>query len=696
MKQTIILLFCALTAQAAAQNNIPQEDSLKALALKGVTVKGERPRVTMKDGRFTIDMQAVRNKKIAANAHELIKELPLVSSTDDEALSLSGAQATTVMINGKPSNLTAEQIIRYLKTLPADKVDKVELLYNPPAEYHAGNASVINVITGRSGGSGFSGQLAAHYKWRHDSAFGNDAATFFSLAKWNFSLMYSYDFANTVYKREQYSKHMLAAAAPGEPGRTYDIRQTTSTPLRAGNFYVNASAERSFNDKSTLAIGYMGDFTPSEKSGNETASNMFRSAKSKDRYTTHYHDVSADYNSSFGLKAGASYNYYSATGLQSMKYDGIPAFDYHARQRIDNYKSYADYGHSLGRGWSISLGAMFNFVESHNRQDMQSSDAVQDSYRNNTATYENTIDAYAGARKSWLGDKILLDATITNQYYRMNHYHNNSLMPRVSATWSITPEHKLQLQYRTFKVYPSYWMKQDYVNRTDEYSVHMGNPDLKPQKINDLSLQYILAGKYTFTVLYRDINGLIMTQTYQSPDALQLIYQNRNIKKFDILSFNASAPVKFGKVAYTDITARAYMQHFKSKEWHELAYDHHKWVAELNSHTTFYLNSRKTLTADLDIWYVSPALNGEWDIDGFCNVSAGVKWKFLNDNAVLSFDCSDIFESAMPDIHTRISTQNQRLKQNFYQRTFNVGFTWKFGGYKELRTRRPDTSRYGI
>ena len=187
-----------------------------------------------------------------------------------------------------------------------------------------------------------------------------------------------------------------------------------------------------------------------------------------------------------------------------------------------------------------------------------------------------------------------------------------------------------------------------------------------------------------------------MTQTYQSPDALQLIYQNRNIKKFDILSFNASAPVKFGKVAYTDITARAYMQHFKSKEWHELAYDHHKWVAELNSHTTFYLNSRKTLTADLDIWYVSPALNGEWDIDGFCNVSAGVKWKFLNDNAVLSFDCSDIFESAMPDIHTRISTQNQRLKQNFYQRTFNVGFTWKFGGYKELRTRRPDTSRYGI
>ena len=77
MKQTIILLFCALTAQAAAQNNIPQEDSLKALALKGVTVKGERPRVTMKDGRFTIDMQAVRNKKIAANAHELIKELPL-------------------------------------------------------------------------------------------------------------------------------------------------------------------------------------------------------------------------------------------------------------------------------------------------------------------------------------------------------------------------------------------------------------------------------------------------------------------------------------------------------------------------------------------------------------------------------------------------------------------------------------------
>lgn len=696
MKQTIILLFCALTAQAAAQNNIPQEDSLKALALKGVTVKGERPRVTMKDGRFTIDMQAVRNKKIAANAHELIKELPLVSSTDGETLSLSGAQATTVMINGKPSNLTAEQIIRYLETLPADKVDKVELLYNPPAEYHAGNASVINVITACSGGDNFSGQLAAHYKWRHDSAFGNDAATFFSLAKWNFSLMYSYDFANTVYKREQRSRHTLSAAAPGEAGSVYDIRQTTRIPLRSGNFYVNASAERRFNDKSTLTIGYMGDFTPSEKSGNEAVSNMFRDAKSKDRNTTHYHDISSDFNTSFGLKAGISYNYYSATGLQSMKYDGVPAFNYHARQRIDNYKVYADQNHRFGHGWSLSYGAMFNFVESRNRQDMRSSDAVQESYVNNTATYENTIDAYAGARKSWPGDRIILDATITNQYYRMNHYRNNSLMPRVSATWSIAPRHKLQMSYRTFKVYPSYWMKQEYVNHTDEYSMHIGNPDLRPQKINDLSLQYILDSKYTFTVLYRDIDGLIMTQTYQSPDELQLIYQNRNIKKFDILSFNASAPVKFGKVAYSEIMARAYMQHFKGNEWHDLAYDHSKWVAEFDSHTTFYLNSRKTLTANLDIWYVSPALNGEWEIDGFCKVNAGVKWKFLNDNAVLSFSCSDIFETAMPDIHTRIATQNQQLRQNFYQRTFNVGFTWKFGGYKERSTRQPDTSRYGI
>ena len=696
MKQTIILLFCALTAQAAAQNDIPQEDTLKALAIKGVTVKGERPRVTMKDGRFTIDMQAVRNRKIAANAHELIKELPLVSSTDGETLSLSGAQATTVMINGKPSNLTAEQIIRYLETLPADKVDKVELLYNPSAEYHAGNASVINVITACSGGDNFSGQLAARYKWRHDSAFGNDAAAFFSLAKWDFSLMYSYDFANTVYKREQRSRHTLSAAAPGEAGSVYDIRQTTRIPLRSGNFYVNASAERRFNDKSTLTIGYMGDFTPSEKSGNEAVSNMFRDAKSKDRNTTHYHDISSDFNTSFGLKAGISYNYYSATGLQSMKYDGVPAFNYHARQRIDNYKVYADQNHRFGHGWSLSYGAMFNFVESRNRQDMRSSDAVQESYVNNTATYENTIDAYAGARKSWPGDRIILDATITNQYYRMNHYRNNSLMPRVSATWSIAPRHKLQMSYRTFKVYPSYWMKQEYVNHTDEYSMHIGNPDLRPQKINDLSLQYILDSKYTFTVLYRDIDGLIMTQTYQSPDELQLIYQNRNIKKFDILSFNASAPVKFGKVAYSEIMARAYMQHFKGNEWHDLAYDHSKWVAEFDSHTTFYLNSRKTLTANLDIWYVSPALNGEWEIDGFCKVNAGVKWKFLNDNAVLSFSCSDIFETAMPDIHTRIATQNQQLRQNFYQRTFNVGFTWKFGGYKERSTRQPDTSRYGI
>lgn len=81
----------------------------------------------MINNRLTYDLQSVKQNKIIANAHELLKELPSISSTDGNSLNLAGANGTTILISGKVSSLSTEQLIEYLKTLPAEKWRKWKL-----------------------------------------------------------------------------------------------------------------------------------------------------------------------------------------------------------------------------------------------------------------------------------------------------------------------------------------------------------------------------------------------------------------------------------------------------------------------------------------------------------------------------------------------------------------------------------------
>ena len=122
-----------------------------------VVVRGERPLVKVEQGRLSYDLQVAAQGKIAANAYEALTKLPGVSERDG-ALTLAGAAGVTVILNGKPSTMTAEQLAALLKSTPVEQVEKVEVLYAAPPQYHIRGAA-INVVLRRRFGRSFSGQV---------------------------------------------------------------------------------------------------------------------------------------------------------------------------------------------------------------------------------------------------------------------------------------------------------------------------------------------------------------------------------------------------------------------------------------------------------------------------------------------------------------------------------------------------------
>lgn len=94
------------------------------------------------------------------SASELLKKVPSVDVDIDGNISLRGSQNVTVLINGKPSTLTHGDRSALLDNVPADMVEKVEVITSPSAKYDPdGMAGIINIILKKGTFDGLNGTL---------------------------------------------------------------------------------------------------------------------------------------------------------------------------------------------------------------------------------------------------------------------------------------------------------------------------------------------------------------------------------------------------------------------------------------------------------------------------------------------------------------------------------------------------------
>ncbi len=126
--------------------------------LAGVTVTEERDVMTTAP-----DRNAYRAKDIApgaANASELLENVPSVQVDVDGKVSLRGNENVVVQVNGRPTPMRGAQLAAYLKSVPANMIDRIEVIPNPSAKYDPeGMAGIINVALKSNVDLGLSGSV---------------------------------------------------------------------------------------------------------------------------------------------------------------------------------------------------------------------------------------------------------------------------------------------------------------------------------------------------------------------------------------------------------------------------------------------------------------------------------------------------------------------------------------------------------
>src|SRR5256714_1509307 len=116
-----------------------------SVTLQAVQITGEKPTVAIEPDRNTYRAKDVA--PAASNASDVLQATPSVEVDADGKVSLRGNENVAIQINGRPTPIKGTQLAAYLKQIPANIVERIEVVPNPSAKYDPeGMAGIINIV----------------------------------------------------------------------------------------------------------------------------------------------------------------------------------------------------------------------------------------------------------------------------------------------------------------------------------------------------------------------------------------------------------------------------------------------------------------------------------------------------------------------------------------------------------------------
>ena len=683
----VIVLFLMLSVSAYSQDEA-RTDSLTTEQLyqnlDEVMVTGERPIAKMERGGLVYDMPLLLKQLPADNAYEALTRIPAVAEINGQ-LQLAGREVTLI-INGKATTLSAEQVIERLKQMPAERLQKVDVMLSAPAYYHV-RGQVINIVTKDNyGQKQLSGQIQGTGVFSK-RCYGHGVGTLlFSNNRFSLDAMYSFSGGMQYDMCEHDALHPLATGPVEYHDKNEGYNRFIQHNYRLGLEYAFAKDHR-------IDLAYTGKWTSSRNHNIATGD-----TKSDLNSTSHnyLHNIDLGYSAPFGLDLRASYTNYELPREQFLEgeiYGERKDYRVESGQKIHKWDLTADQSHSFKDTWEVCYGARMQITRHNSWQNTYLPSGEPIEGETSSIGYTERISSfYASVSNSW--ERVSAELGVQAENYHTPDWNKWRIYPTLNVMWKANENHSLNFSFSSNATYPSYWSMMNSVYHSSTYTELWGNPDLKPQSDYDITATWRFHTKYTLTA-FLGIQDDWMTQLpYQPSDRMAVVMQYVNFNYRRNAGVVASAQWNIGQWASGNATAALIYVHDKNDHFHEIPFNRQKVSGRLLATASFTPFTKQRLTLMLQPVYQFATIQGVFDIHPFFTLNATLRWVSDNDRFVASFSANNITNMCFNVTDT---WQGQNFTMRTYQnwRNFSLSLVYKFGNKKEKKHKQVDTSRMG-
>jgi len=699
-------------------------------SLDEIVVRAETSTVVQKVDRKVINV----GKDLTAagtTASELLNNVQSVSvDTQTGAISLRGNANVRVLVDGRPTNIPAAQLLRQI---PSTSIKSVELITNPSAKYNPdGMSGIINIILNKNANLGFNGSVDTGVTAGHYVRYNASTNMNYKKGKVNFFMNFGHN------SGENYNFGFVER--PNVNRQEFVFKNDNNSNL------IKLGADIYLNDKNTLSLYTTQNWFTGLANGRslvlDSNGNTLINAPNTQDNTSPTETYNLNYKLDFAkkghnLELEATYSNTDATNIldnlnllqQASDFDyGVFNYGNNINNDRNNTQINLDYTNPISEKGKLELGLEFRGDKTDNINVTNQEIYTFDTNNTINGTEElgssdfifdrNIYSAYASYGTSYKKLTMQLGARFENflidgTFKRYNDENRTSLRdtqtvsqnlfnlyPSAFFTYSASDKNQYQLSYSRRIDRPGIQQVNPIREWSTPYIISIGNANLRPQFTNSFELNYtrqIKGGNLSFGTFYRKIDDVISRITNEDPanPGVGQILSFTNFSDTDAYGIEFSANFKVNKWWSVNSSMDFYSQEQlgtvdnTNVNPQQISVQNNVFNARISNSFT----ATKNLRFQLFSMYRGPQKDIQWDVENMWMINMGASWTVLKGKGTVNVRVNDIFQG----MKFAFNSENpfvQNGQFNWESRTTFLGFNYRFGGGKnKAKSRRQRENR---
>jgi len=639
------------------------------------------------------------------NVYEILKKIPGVTIDNNNNVSLKGSNGVKIMLDDKPTYLSADQLAAMLKGMQGKNVDRIEIIDHPSARYDAeGNSGIINIKTKHDLKKGINGNAFAGTTITSKFGWNSGLDLNMNNGKFNFYGNYAlYDWAgknNSDIKRTFTSEslngskqliynndHYNGVGSNYKVGMDYYIvkNHVISAMFRGNDGHNNNNENNStyFTDKNQ-----------------NTDSSLISISRSKNKWWNRTYNLNYKWDidstgqsltadADFARFRFSSYNeqdgdYYNRNEQPTGNNYTVDKFQ---GNTIDILTAKLDYSLPVNKNLSFESGLKTSYVNTDNNLNMAGTINQNDHF-----IYKEYIQA------GYINSRLQLGKTMLQLGLRLENTKSigNSVSARVKTDTTylklfpsffvqqtLDKNNTINFQYSYRIGRPSYHMLNPFKWMIDPYTFNVGNPYLKPQFTHSFGIGHNFKNILISNAGLNYTDGLF-TEIIVQNDANKTIYQtNANLNSSIDGNLSETLQLELFKWWRVNTTLTGVYKRVNFDAGNSYI-DRFSFMG--NATNNFTLPYKIEL--EVSGYYNSGEVISNIITRPRYSVDLGVQRKVLNDKGVIKVSVGDIFNSEPKGggAYVKYDNVNIDVKNHWDSRRLNISFNYRFGN-DNLKTR---------